>query len=365
MRSLWDSRAGLLYSPLMAPDNSHRRTGVDPIFTAVLTPHRSLTPRGLAIVMGAIGVCSFITGTIFYVAGAWPVMGFMGLDVALIYVAFRLNNRQARAFEEISMTREALTVRKVSAAGHWRRFRFRSLLDAAGGRAQARLGRYRALARREGRPASDRELSQSGGTGEFCRCAVRRAYRGADAARRQPLSSARNGWRGRVAGLDTVADSGANAMNMTTAIAPSPPAESEFDYPIVRDAIEFISRDWREQPSLEQIASHVGMQPLALQRLFTRWAGLTPKGFLQAVTLDHARRLLKDSASVLDAESGARPVRAGASARSLRRARGDDARRFQDARRRGHHPPRLPSLAFRSRAGDGERARPGRPRLRR
>ncbi len=90
-------------------------------------------------------------------------------------------------------------------------------------------------------------------------------------------------------------------MNMTAAIAPSPPAESESDYPIVRDAIEFISREWREQPSLEQIASHVGMQPLALQRLFTRWAGLTPKGFLQAVTLDHARRLLKDSASVLDA----------------------------------------------------------------
>lgn len=86
-------------------------------------------------------------------------------------------------------------------------------------------------------------------------------------------------------------------MNMTVR---TPIDGSEGDYAIVRDAIEFISRGWREQPSMEQIAAHVGMQPMALQRLFTRWAGLTPKGFLQAVTLDHARRLLADSASVLE-----------------------------------------------------------------
>jgi AraC family transcriptional regulator of adaptative response/methylated-DNA-[protein]-cysteine methyltransferase len=73
------------------------------------------------------------------------------------------------------------------------------------------------------------------------------------------------------------------------------------DYDTVRRAIEFISESWREQPSLERIADEVGLQPLALQRLFTRWAGLTPKGFLQAVTLDAARVLLADSASVLDA----------------------------------------------------------------
>ena len=101
----------------MSPDNSQTHANAEPIFAALLTPHRSLSSRGLAIVMGLIGVCSFITGTVFYLAGAWPVMGFMGLDVALIYVAFRLNNRQARALEEISVTREALTVRKVSAGG--------------------------------------------------------------------------------------------------------------------------------------------------------------------------------------------------------------------------------------------------------
>ena len=72
------------------------------------------------------------------------------------------------------------------------------------------------------------------------------------------------------------------------------------DYEVVRRAIEYISGEWRDQPSLERIAAEVGMKPLSLQRLFTRWAGLSPKGFLQAVTLDHARTLLADSASVLD-----------------------------------------------------------------
>ena len=82
-------------------------------------------------------------------------------------------------------------------------------------------------------------------------------------------------------------------------IAAARPAPAS-DYEVVRRAIEFISRGWRDQPSLETIADEVGLKPLALQRLFTRWAGLTPKGFLQAVTLDHARHLLADSASVLD-----------------------------------------------------------------
>jgi AraC family transcriptional regulator of adaptative response/methylated-DNA-[protein]-cysteine methyltransferase len=80
-------------------------------------------------------------------------------------------------------------------------------------------------------------------------------------------------------------------------VAAPPPS----DYDVVRRAIEFISRRWRDQPSLEAIAAHVGMKPLSLQRLFTRWAGLSPKGFVQALTLDHARALLADSASVLDA----------------------------------------------------------------
>jgi AraC family transcriptional regulator of adaptative response/methylated-DNA-[protein]-cysteine methyltransferase len=66
------------------------------------------------------------------------------------------------------------------------------------------------------------------------------------------------------------------------------------DYDLVRQTIERISLDYRAQPSLEQIASDLGVAPGRLQKTFSRWAGLTPKAFLQAVTLDHARRLLGD-----------------------------------------------------------------------
>lgn len=73
------------------------------------------------------------------------------------------------------------------------------------------------------------------------------------------------------------------------------------DYAMVRDAIAFVSRNWQDQPSLAAIAGHVGLDALAFQRRFTRLAGLTPKTFLQCVTLDHARRLLAEDGSVLQA----------------------------------------------------------------
>src|SRR3954453_2464984 len=73
------------------------------------------------------------------------------------------------------------------------------------------------------------------------------------------------------------------------------------DYAIVKKALVFITENWREQPSLETIAEQAGLSPHYMQRVFTRWAGLSPKAFLQAVTLDHARGLLRDSASILDA----------------------------------------------------------------
>src|SRR5258706_11433703 len=73
------------------------------------------------------------------------------------------------------------------------------------------------------------------------------------------------------------------------------------DYAIVRRAIAYISERWRAQPEVEQIAHAVGVTPDELHHLFRRWAGLTPKAFLQALTLDSARKLLRDSASVLDA----------------------------------------------------------------
>ncbi|MFN3890784.1 MAG: methylated-DNA--[protein]-cysteine S-methyltransferase [Beijerinckiaceae bacterium] len=75
---------------------------------------------------------------------------------------------------------------------------------------------------------------------------------------------------------------------------------SASDYARVRSAIEFVSGQWKRQPSIEDIAAHVGLSPQHLTALFRRWAGLTPKDFLQAVTLDRARTLLRESASVLD-----------------------------------------------------------------
>lgn len=72
------------------------------------------------------------------------------------------------------------------------------------------------------------------------------------------------------------------------------------DYAIVRETIEFLTENWRDHPGLDEMARHVDLPALQLQRLFTRWAGLTPKAFLQAITLDNARILLRNSASVLD-----------------------------------------------------------------
>jgi AraC family transcriptional regulator, regulatory protein of adaptative response / methylated-DNA-[protein]-cysteine methyltransferase len=73
------------------------------------------------------------------------------------------------------------------------------------------------------------------------------------------------------------------------------------DYDSVRRAIAFISEHWRAQPTIEAIADAASVTPDELHLLFRRWAGLTPKAFMQALTLDHAKGLLRDSASVLDA----------------------------------------------------------------
>jgi AraC family transcriptional regulator of adaptative response/methylated-DNA-[protein]-cysteine methyltransferase len=73
------------------------------------------------------------------------------------------------------------------------------------------------------------------------------------------------------------------------------------DYDSVRRAIAFISEHWRTQPTIEAMADSAGVTPDELHHLFRRWAGLTPKAFMQALTLDHAKGLLRDSASVLDA----------------------------------------------------------------
>jgi uncharacterized membrane protein len=98
----------------------HRDAGdaIDPkIFSAIITPHRSLGPTGFLIFMLCLGGLSFISGVIFVSLGAWPVFGFFGLDVLLVYFAFRANYRSARAYEEVIVTASELTVRKVNHRG--------------------------------------------------------------------------------------------------------------------------------------------------------------------------------------------------------------------------------------------------------
>jgi len=81
--------------------------------------------------------------------------------------------------------------------------------------------------------------------------------------------------------------------------APLPTAAADYD--IVRRAIAHIRGHWRSQPEIETIAEAAGVTPTELHHLFRRWCGLTPKAFLQALTLNSARELLRSSASVLDA----------------------------------------------------------------
>ena len=106
----------------MSDDNKRRDddASAEPepkIFAATITPHRSLGSTGFLILMLGIGGVSFVSGMVFLLLGAWPVFGFLGLDVLLIYWAFRANFRAARAYEEVTVTASELTVRKVSQQG--------------------------------------------------------------------------------------------------------------------------------------------------------------------------------------------------------------------------------------------------------
>src|SRR3954451_18841002 len=87
------------------------------LFSAIITPHRSLGGVGFLVLMVVVSVVSFAAGMVFLIAGAWPVFGFFGLDVLLIYWAFRANYRAAGAYEEVTVTAGELIVRKVSPRG--------------------------------------------------------------------------------------------------------------------------------------------------------------------------------------------------------------------------------------------------------
>jgi uncharacterized membrane protein len=105
----------------MMPDNDHAAEPM--LFSAIITPYRSLSATGFVIVMAAFGGVSFVAGIFFLTLGAWPVFGFFGLDVALLYWAFLLNFQQAAAFEEVHVTPSELVMRQVSRRGEVREWK--------------------------------------------------------------------------------------------------------------------------------------------------------------------------------------------------------------------------------------------------
>lgn len=90
----------------------------------ILHPHRSLTPRGFFILMAFISTVSFVAGMAFLLMGAWPVFGFFGLDVALIYLAFKLSFRSGRMYETIDLSPSLLKLTRVDPRGRRDTFEF-------------------------------------------------------------------------------------------------------------------------------------------------------------------------------------------------------------------------------------------------
>jgi uncharacterized membrane protein len=101
------------------------RVAGSPVFLdAVLAPHRSLSRRGFNLLMLIVGGVSFVYGVAFLLMGAWPVFGFLGLDVLLIWLAFRANYRSARQTERVRLVEDGLTVDRIDVRGAQRRWRF-------------------------------------------------------------------------------------------------------------------------------------------------------------------------------------------------------------------------------------------------
>jgi uncharacterized membrane protein len=103
----------------MTAGNDFDTGAAEPVlFSAQLTPHRSLSRAGFVLVMTFLSVISFATGIAFLMMGAWPVFGFLGLDVLAIYIAFKINFGRARAREDVTVTPSELRVRRISHRGH-------------------------------------------------------------------------------------------------------------------------------------------------------------------------------------------------------------------------------------------------------
>jgi uncharacterized membrane protein len=94
------------------------KTQAKPIFAATLTPHRSLSPRGKQVVIVLVSLLALVPGVLFYTLGAWPVIGFMGLDVLAIWIALTVSIRSGKAYEEIALWPGRLDVKRIDPKGH-------------------------------------------------------------------------------------------------------------------------------------------------------------------------------------------------------------------------------------------------------
>jgi uncharacterized membrane protein len=108
----------------MSPGPEDSDLAVRPFFERVLLPHRSLPSRNFRLLMGLLGLISLAAGIGFVSIGAWPVIGFFGLDVALVYLAFRLNYRSARQSEILRLAADAFTIERVGVRGERRIWQF-------------------------------------------------------------------------------------------------------------------------------------------------------------------------------------------------------------------------------------------------
>jgi uncharacterized membrane protein len=110
----------------MAPPRPEPAPAGAASFDVVLRPHRSLSPAGFAVIMCILALWSFAGGIVFWLAGAWPVIGFLGIDIALVYWAFRASYGQGRAAERLRLADGTLMVWRMDKRGAEERFAFPS-----------------------------------------------------------------------------------------------------------------------------------------------------------------------------------------------------------------------------------------------
>ncbi len=120
--------------------SGHDQSG-DPDLDLLLRPHRSLSPLGFWVLMAVLIGFSFVGGIVFLLSGAWPVIGFLGIDVLLVYIAFRASYAGGRAYERVRLSSGTLTVERVDPYGrreafslqpHWLRVEFDESAERSG-----------------------------------------------------------------------------------------------------------------------------------------------------------------------------------------------------------------------------------------